>query len=571
MKTKHQVDNKFIDFIKTKAFLLFTGFLLVFIPLYPKLPFFDIIPGYLVRVRLEDFLVAFTVLWFLFKIIKEKISLKANPLFLFVLIYCLIGFISLLVAMFILGSIPLELLHIGKSAMHFFRYIEYFSLLFITAISIKEKKDVVILLSLLGITLFGVIFYGYGQKYWYWPVYSTMNREFSKGMRLYLTEHARVQSTFGGHYDLAAYLVIILSSTYAFAINIKKPRILKIILHLVHLFGLWLIVVSASRTSFIAYLAAIGINILFTALFEKKLKDKIFKFFKLALIYSLLLFVMMASFGQDMQERLTQVLNGYPQLLKTYHHVNDWRKKATHDTLAFFGLREPRKPSDGLSTEDAAKMLVSSDEVPVAERPLDVYADIPVPVQVATVSATGETTVITVEASRTWSECALTHSLSLCIRLDELWPNAINGFLRNPLTGKGYATLNKKFDYHFVEADSTDNNYLRVLGETGSLGFISFFSIPLIGLVISFYFIKSQDQLTKIFSLAYFASTVGLLANAVYIDVFAASKVAFTYWAITGIYIGLLLLDSNNKFLKKLKIVKLVNNVQNKILPKFIK
>ena len=55
-----------------------------------------------------------------------------------------------------------------------------------------------------------VAVYGFGQKYLYWPAFSTMNREFSKGWVLYLTEHARVLSTFGGHYDLAAFIMMVL-------------------------------------------------------------------------------------------------------------------------------------------------------------------------------------------------------------------------------------------------------------------------------------------------------------------------------------------------------------------------
>ena len=63
------------------------------------------------------------------------------------------------------------------------------------------------------ITLIAVVLYGLGQKYLYWPAFSTMNREFSKGMRLYLTPTSRVMSTFGGHYDYAAYLMMLLTLT----------------------------------------------------------------------------------------------------------------------------------------------------------------------------------------------------------------------------------------------------------------------------------------------------------------------------------------------------------------------
>jgi len=34
------------------------------------------------------------------------------------------------------------------------------------------------------------------------------------------------------------------------------------------------------------------------------------------------------------------------------------------------------------------------------------------------------------------------------------------------------------------------------------------------------------------------AGTFGLLINAIYIDVFEASKVAFTFWALMGIFVS---------------------------------
>ena len=43
------------------------------------------------------------------------------------------------------------------------------------------------------------------------------------------------------------------------------------------------------------------------------------------------------------------------------------------------------------------------------------------------------------------------------------------------------------------------------------------------------------------------AASLGLLANALYIDVFASSKVAFTYWALAGIF----LLLTINKVMKQ--------------------
>ncbi|MCA9369523.1 hypothetical protein KC721_04440, partial [Candidatus Woesebacteria bacterium] len=154
----------------------------------------------------------------------------------------------------------LELLHIGKSSLHYLRYLEYFFLFFLLYTTCKTKQRTVIALTLSVFTTFAITIYGYGQKFLYWPVYSTMNREFSKGIRLYLTEHARVQSTFGGHYDLAAYLVVMLPFVLAIAL-VSRQWYLKIVGHVVFWFGLWLLIASASRTSFVAFLVSFGVLI----------------------------------------------------------------------------------------------------------------------------------------------------------------------------------------------------------------------------------------------------------------------------------------------------------------------
>jgi O-antigen ligase len=130
----------------------------------------------------------------------------------------------------------------------------------------------------------------------------------------------------------------------------------------------------------------------------------------------------------------------------------------------------------------------------------------------------------------------LTKSLSVCIRFETLWPRAFQGFLRNPLFGSGYATLNKEIVGQFTEAESTDNNFLRTLGETGALGFITFYGA--IGLTMWYAFqaySKKADPWITALAIGSIAASGGLLLNATYIDVFAASKVAYMYWALQGI------------------------------------
>ena len=96
-----------------------------------------------------------------------------------------------------------------------------------------------------------------------------MNREVAKGIALYLTEHARVLSTFGGHFDLAAWVMMTII-----------PLIILGMLHpsrwwrwaALSLAGVeyWLLILSASRISWIAYIA--GILAAFAILLKKRSK-----------------------------------------------------------------------------------------------------------------------------------------------------------------------------------------------------------------------------------------------------------------------------------------------------------
>ncbi len=538
---------------------LFCGFLLIFIPLYPKIPLAELIPGYIVRMRLEDVFVLIAAGIWGVQVIRKRVKYQ-SIIHAMILLYLIIAFISLLSAATITQTIPWQPLHLGKSFLHWFRYIEYFTLFFITFSSIESIKHIRTLTKAMIVTLILVVIYGYGQKYHYWPVFSTMNREFSKGIRLYLTEHARVQSTFGGHYDFAGYLVIMLNIIFGLALTCKQ-KVSKITLHLIHLLGLWMLILTASRVSFIAYYLGI-LSIIFTlSLTQKKFLHKTGYLISKSLLFSLLIGVMMISFGQDMRDRLFHVVKDYPQIEQTYSLVEEFVGDTYEEMLVITKIKKSKPSGDwvAINSTDQSEaeriaaeidsVLDKTDQRPVSDkpRPDDVYVDVPDRVRVATESATGGTEYIMIDQERTWSDNALKYGLSAAIRLDTLWPNAIKGLKKNPLLGTGYATLNKESAFHFTEAESTDNNFLRALGETGLLGFLSFFAIVFFNAYLAYQLFKieiskkeSQDSALIVgLAVGYIGLTVGLLVNAIYIDIFASSKVAFTYWAVSGIIIAL--------------------------------
>jgi hypothetical protein len=542
--------QKLVYFIDQHLLLYASLFLLIFIPLYPKLPLFEAIPGYIVRVRLEDIFVGLVTLFYLIQVWRKKIDWK-NPVAKWIFAYLLVAFLSIFSGLFIIRTIPLEAIHFAKSFLHLLRYIEYFALLFILYSSIKSEKDLKLVIYTLALTVFLVTIYGYGQKYRYWPVFSTMNREFSKGMVLYLTEYARVQSTFAGHYDLAAFLVLLLPIFYVLGSKSEK-RIVRIIFKILHVLGLWLLVVSASRTSFAAYLLAILAAIILLAWQERKILKRLWEIFSRGTGFSILIIFMVFVFGGDMQDRFLQVLRAYPEAYDFYEESMEYSEdqilvlEKRFENIALWIKTRGHPPDNGIGVDE--NTLTRTDEQPVATRPVDVYEDIPNKV----LEKDNEGNMVIVEKERTWSPNAMKYGLSLAIRLDELWPNAIDGFMTNPVLGSAYATLNKKDFYHFTEAESTDNNFLRTLGETGLLGFITFYGI----FWIIFYQIKKNKNASpwlKSLNLAFMAASIGLLANALYIDVFASSKVAFTYWALAGAILAINYQESHEQTSKTVK------------------
>jgi hypothetical protein len=149
---------------------------------------------------------------------------------------------------------------------------------------------------------------------------------------------------------------------------------------------------------------------------------------------------------------------------------------------------------------------------------------------------------------RIYSQTAVQYDLSTGIRLDYTWPQAIKGFTRNPLLGTGYSTLTKKNIEDFTEAESTDNDFLRALGETGLLGFLAFFGT--IGFILWYgfhNFKKIIDPFYATLVAALIAATIGLLVNALYIDVFEASKVAYTFWIMVAILFATIKLAKSSK------------------------
>lgn len=118
---------------------------------------------------------------------------------------------------------------------------------------------------------------------------------------------------------------------------------------------------------------------------------------------------------------------------------------------------------------------------------------------------------------------------SASIRINVEWPRAVRSLEKNPLLGTGYSSITL----------ATDNDFLRLLGEAGILGFLAFILIFL-ELLTSFSkrngFSQARNE-AHVFTIAFLGSTIGVFGNALFIDVFEASKFATVYWLLVGLFL----------------------------------
>jgi hypothetical protein len=463
-----------------------TAAIIMAIPLYPKFPVIRI-PSTYVAIRLEDFLIALVALFWLFTLLPQRWKFFKDDLNRTIFAYLLIGFLSLLSAVFITQTV---IPHIAL--LHTVRRVEYLIVFFIIAASVKTKDDIRFFSQVFLLTAFLVFLYGLGQKFFMFPVISTMNVEFAKGLALRLAPGARVNSTFAGHYDLGAYLVLLLSFLMAVIVNAKKKR-QRVPLLFFFGFLFWLLLASASRISFAAYLGSITIT-----LFLLKKKSWIIPVIILSLITSV--------FATELTERYARTLQISLMKIGEIEFSLPWSKKPTKVAFAPKPTPTPTLPPSPAAVEKGPEKIY---RIPVTPTPTPgkkfIYY-----------GGGGE---------------APPEDRSTAIRLNVEWPRAVRAFLKNPLLGTGYSSITL----------ATDNDYLRALGEVGLLGFLAFSLIILkIGAKTKeIIFSRAPIEGEKAIAIGIIGGGLGFLANALFIDVFEASKVAITFWLLMGLLIGI--------------------------------
>ena len=497
--------GKLITWCKKNWQVFVVAFFLAFIPLYPKLPLLDIFATW-VYIRLEDMLVAVAVgVWLL-----TKIKARAPPtgsLAMPIFLYWSVGILVLGFSVLFLGPTIRDFFpHLAL--LHYLRRIEYMILFFVAYDITKRHKDALpLLIWTLGLTIFAVFVYGVGQKFLGFPAYLTMNEEFAKGLPLRLPPTARIASTFGGHYDLGAYLVFMLPILGSLVFGVRTLW-QKIVFVFLAVCALILLLFTASRISFGVYLVAMSAMLLW----HKK---------PLLIIPVIALSMLL----------LNSVSGASERFYKTFRY---------EDVIIDLSTGQPIGTVDQL---EGNKIVVEQQERPDVESLPKGTAFVNVPgsgqegsqsyqtieVYKSTDLATGSGDIATISGSFLVQK-ALVYDISITTRFQGQWPKAIEAFKRNILLGSGFSTLSV----------AADGDYLRMLGESGILGTIAFLGIFVMAYVMFVRYAKKLAPLEKSFVIGVFGGIVGLLLNAVLIDVFEASKVAFTLWIIMGITMALL-------------------------------
>ncbi|MFC1646857.1 hypothetical protein ACFL1A_01105 [Patescibacteria group bacterium] len=495
---------KLFGWFKDNKFAFFTLALLVFIPLYPKLPLVDIF-GTWVYIRLDDVLVSLGVFFLVLQYFKKKKIFKTS-LTTPIVTYWVVGLVSLLVSLFFIGP-KLAGFFPHIAILHYLRRIEYMSVFFIAYFASCDRKFLVRSIWAISITAVIVVVYGLGQKLYGWPAFLTMNEEFAKGVPLRLPSTARMPSTFAGHYDLAAYLVLIIPIFGSLIFSVKKI-FLKLTFLIIATSSLGMLLLTASRVSFGVYLVSITVMLVW----RKK--------------WVWIVPVIIASFYM-----LSMVSSASERFFKTLRFTDVIVDLSTGQPIGTLDKLEGESVTiENQETPDKENLPKGSEFIGVGA------ADTQKAKPIKTVEyftskdlATGSGEIATISGSFLIQK-AFVYDISITTRFQGQWPKAIEAFKRNILTGSGFSTL----------SIASDGDYLRMLGETGVLGTIGFLGIFLVSFLL---FINQKNKLSRLekgFVVGVFAGVVGLMLNAVLIDVFEASKVAYCLWLLMGISIALL-------------------------------
>lgn len=480
---------------------------IVAVSLLPKFPIQHVEYTY-IKIRIDDLLPLILCLVFFIQWVRRKIQLRTK-FFWNVMAFWAAVFISFAFGYYYLHTIREPVFNVGL--LHSIRRVQYMIVFFVAMSAVVSEARFRTYLKTYLITLLLVALYGIGQKFpmvianqqFCLPSIQSMNPAYVDGRLLCLSMSDRINSTFGGHFDLAGYITFsipIIIGVY-FSRNHKRYVGLFILALLVLLY-------TSARSSFLAYLATTFMFILFS---------RRWKFFLLTIVLTGALLLT----TKDMTKRFAQTFQVKTVFINEQTGKEQVSQKISVDNLPAGNAKVSSKLTQKLT---AAKPKVSDEEINQAA----------INEVVANANQKGEvlTTVQIQQRAQEISKYIKPQQLVLCdiscsTRLQVEWPRAIAAFQTSPFLGTG--------PYSLTEA--TDNDILRWLGEFGLLG-TSLFIALLVRICISTW--KHAKKYSESHILyAFVFGTVALLINALYVDVFEASKIAYNFWTVAGLMIGL--------------------------------
>lgn len=475
-------------------------FFIAAISLLPKLPVQYVEYTY-IRIRLDDVLPFFVTGIFLIQWARRKINLN-RALLIPIFLFWMAVFISFYWGYNVIGTIPWPKLNVGL--LHALRRIQYMMVFFVAASVIISEKRFFTYLRVYFVTLFLVSAYALAQKFLGFCSFQSMNPAYADGRCLILNAADRINSTFGGHFDLAAYITFSIPIVIGYYFYTNKKRY-------VLLFALILMILfyTAARSSFGAYVASVT---LFLLILRK------FKF----LLFTVVLSVILLLITGDMTDRLMQTFQVKTVFVNTNTGLQKIDQKITLDELPagnsvipFLGTVKSQPPESAVE----AKIRVFAMEQVIADA------------EKKGVKLSDE------EVNKLSAEMAkfvkpqqlLFCDISCSTRLQVEWPRAILAFKNSPVVGTGPSSI----------TEATDNDLLRWLGEFGLLG-TSLFLFILAAVCRKVYKLaKRSENAVRPVYYGFIFGTAALIINGIYIDVFEASKVAYNFWTVSGMFVGM--------------------------------
>ena len=375
---------------------------------------------------------------------------------------------------------------------------------FIASSVIKTKKDFWQVISYFFVSVLLVVLYGLGQKFLNFPAVQTMNPEYAKGYILYLTPDSRISATFGGHYDLAIYLVMAIPIILGFYFSKEKKSYLALFIG-----ALLILLYTSSRSSFIAYFVSV-VAFLF---FIRK--------FKFLIFVLILTAVLMLTTGE--------ITKRFLSTFQIRRILVDDRTGAVYIGQT---ITTKELPAGSFYIKLKDQTTQSGNNLDALRNKIIIQKTNEASISGEISSSEEEKKYIATLSANLKPVNTVVSDISMATRLQIEWPRAINSFKKNPLLGTGPSSI----------TEATDGDYFRWIGETGILGTIAFLNILFIILKTIWISVKKLSFEEKLIGYGFIFGFLALFINASYIDAFEASKVAYTFWIISGLYIGYYLL-----------------------------